>query len=177
MILFRLTFCRFSTEAYTSTLRCCSGQNWTKRVHKMRQQTTPNWAFALHLQTATAPHKQLQPAKLRDAPDGVYEGVRCARQQSEVARNDSRDIFVDSKLRLRSTKNSLHRKTSSFHAREPICCDGYITYEKAAFTKCLLLSRRMLHLFLERSRTPTEEKIASPWELVRQMAQKRPNEG
>ena len=30
VILFRLAFRRFSTEAYTSTLRCCSGRNWSK---------------------------------------------------------------------------------------------------------------------------------------------------
>ena len=81
--------------------------------------TTPNCTFALHLLTATAPHKQLQPANLRDAPDGVYEGVGCARQQSEAARNDSRGVFANSKLRPSSTQNSQNRKTIPFHAREP----------------------------------------------------------
>ena len=43
VILFRLAVCRFSTEAYTSTSRCCSGRNWSKLgVHKMRQKTIPN---------------------------------------------------------------------------------------------------------------------------------------
>ena len=71
------------------------------------------------MRTATAPHKQLHPAKSRDAPDGVYEGVGCARQQSEAAKNGSRGVLVISKLRPSSTKNSQNRKAISFHAREP----------------------------------------------------------
>ena len=39
----------------------------------------------------------------------MYEGVGCARQQSEAARNDSRGVFVMSKLRASSTKNSQNR--------------------------------------------------------------------
>ena len=55
VILFRLAVRGFSTEAYNSTLRCCSGRNWSKiGVHKMRQKSTPNWTFALHLRTLTA---------------------------------------------------------------------------------------------------------------------------
>ena len=42
----------------------------------------------------TVPHKQPQPAKLRYAPDGVCEGVGCARQQSSAAaRNDLRGVL------------------------------------------------------------------------------------
>ena len=52
------------------------------------------WTFALHLRTATAAHRQLQPEKLRDAPGGGYEGGECARQQSEAARNDSRGVLI-----------------------------------------------------------------------------------
>ena len=71
------------------------------------------------MRTTTTPHEQLQTAKLRDAPDEVYEGVGCTRQQSKAARNDSRGVFVNSKLRPSRTKNSENRKTISFHAREP----------------------------------------------------------
>ena len=65
----------------------------------------------------TASRKHLQPAKLRDAPDGVCEGVGCARQQSVAARNDSRGVFVNLKVRLSSTKISHNRKSIPFHAR------------------------------------------------------------
>ena len=58
-------------------------------------------AFARHLRTATAPHRTLQPAKLRDVllmgcagasgePDG---------SQPWAGRNDSRGVPVHSKLR------------------------------------------------------------------------------
>lgn len=47
------------------------------------KKTTPNWAFALHLRTAAASHRKMQPAKLGDSPDdGVCEAVVCARHQS-----------------------------------------------------------------------------------------------
>ena len=86
----------------------------------MRQKQPPTERLRFTCgQLHTASHKQLQPAKLREAPDGVYEGVGCARQQSEVARNDSRGVFVYSKFRPRSTKSSQNRRTISFHAREP----------------------------------------------------------
>ena len=43
VIFLRLAACRFSTEAYTSTSRCCSVRNWSKfgGVHKMRQKQPP----------------------------------------------------------------------------------------------------------------------------------------
>ena len=56
--------------------------------------------------TATARHKQPQSAKLKDVPDAVREGVVCARQHSEAARNDSRGALVNSKLRPSSAKKS-----------------------------------------------------------------------
>ena len=88
---------------------------WSKVVEFWGPQSetknkTPKWAFAHHLRTATASHRKLQPAKLRDAPDGVREGVGCARRRSYAARNDSRGAFVCSNLRAsRSTKNPLKR--------------------------------------------------------------------
>ena len=88
------------------------------------------------MRTATAPHKQLQPAKLRDAPDGVYEGVGCARQQSEAARNDSRGVIVNSKLRPSSTKNSQNGKSISFHAREPSAMDTSPTKKRLSLKVC-----------------------------------------
>ena len=103
--------------------------------------------FALHLWTTTAPHKQLQPAKLRDAPDGVCEGVGCARQQSEAARNDSRGVFVNSNLRPSSTKNSQDRKTTSSHAREPSAMATSPTKKRFSPRK-KLSSRRVFLLIL-----------------------------
>ena len=106
VILFRTAFRRFSTEAYTSTWRCCSGRNWTKNgVHQMREKKQlPSERLHLtcgQLQLLTS-NELLPPAKLNYAP--VYEGVRCGRQQSEAARNNSRGVFVKSKLRPSSPK-------------------------------------------------------------------------
>lgn len=96
------------------------GLQWSKIVEirktQMRQITikSPDWAFALHAQIATAPRKQPQPAKSRQAPDGVYGSAGCARQQSQAARNDSRDIFVKSKLRKHKTLKKRSSKASSY---------------------------------------------------------------
>ena len=46
-----------------------------------------------------------------DAPDGVCEGVGCARRYSLAARNDSGGVFVNSKLRASST---IPRKITKF---------------------------------------------------------------
>ena len=115
-----LALCSFSTEAYSSTSRCFSRRNWEKLgVHKSTQKTTPNQTFALCLWTASSPHTQLQqPAKLGDAPDGVYETVWCVKNQSDAARNDSQAVFMISKSRPRSTNNSQNRKNISFHVRD-----------------------------------------------------------
>ena len=55
---------------------------WSKLVEiwGAQNEAKNNPQFALHLRTAAAPHRKLQPAKLRDARDGVCEGV--ARRQS-----------------------------------------------------------------------------------------------
>ena len=128
VILFRLAFVRFSTtEAYTSTLRCCSGRNWskfggtgTRNEIKTNPQLT-NCKFALHLRTATAPHKQLQPAKLRGAPDGVCESVGCTRQQSVVgSQKRLRRCFPELEVASQQHKNSQNRKKTTVHARDPI---------------------------------------------------------
>ena len=65
---------------------------------------------ALLLRTATAHHTPLQPEKLRDALDGVYEDVGRTRNQSEAAREDSRGVFIDPTLRPSIVKNSQTRK-------------------------------------------------------------------
>ena len=82
-ILFRLAVPHFSTGAYTLTLRCCSGRNWSQVWHTHNEtKGTPQLDVCTSLpDTGTAPHKQTQPAKLRTAPYGVREGVGCARQQ------------------------------------------------------------------------------------------------
>ena len=49
-------------------------------VQKIGPKKNKNWIFALHLRTASASDRQPQPAKLRHAPDGVFESVGCARQ-------------------------------------------------------------------------------------------------
>ena len=103
----------------------------------------PQLKFALHLRTATVPHKQLQPAKLRDAPDAVCEGVGCARQQSWAARNNSQGVLVNSKLRASITKNPKSQEylfsrtraytiaTSSMKTRlsPNVCCSSGRYYE------------------------------------------------
>ena len=52
-------------------------------VQEMRLKTTaPTERFHFEvLRTAAAPRRKLQPAKLRDAPGGMCEGVGCARRQ------------------------------------------------------------------------------------------------
>ena len=67
----------------------------------------------------TAHHKQRQPAKLRNAPDGVCEGVGCAIHQSQTAQNDSRGVFMNSKLRSSSVTPPENSRSIPFHAREP----------------------------------------------------------
>ena len=135
------------------------------------------------MRTATAPHKQLlQPVKLRDAPDGVYEGVGCARQQSEAARNDSRGVFMNSKLRPSSTKTpkiaKLFRVTRG--GLVPITSAMATSPTKKGFSpKRLLFSSRMFCLFLERSRNTFSgrENYVPVGVCVRHWAQKRAKKG
>ena len=111
---FQIGRLRLSTEAYTSTLRCCSGQNWSKfGVHNMRQKTTPN--VALNWRTAIAPHKQQQPPKFRDAPHAVRDNVGCSRQRSQASGCDSRGVFGNSQWRAGSTNPP--RSQTHFNSR------------------------------------------------------------
>ena len=49
MILFRLTSVRFSTEVYTSTLRCCSGRKFVVILGTQNEtKTMPNRTFAFY---------------------------------------------------------------------------------------------------------------------------------
>ena len=96
---------------------------------RQKQRLTPIRTFALQeVRTgATAPHSQLQPVKLRGAPNGVCESVGCARQQSYpyAARNDSLFFFVKSKLRASSTQHSQKRK---FISPAGACCSGSVRH-------------------------------------------------
>ena len=64
------------------------------KIRQEKKQPLTDRLHLLHLPTATAPHRKLQPAKLRDAADVVCEGVGCTRRQSQAARNDSRGALV-----------------------------------------------------------------------------------
>ena len=120
MILFRvLAFCSFSTEAYSSTSRCFSRQDWKKfGVPKSRQKTTPNQTFALYLWTATAPHKQLQqPGKLGDVSDGPSGAPKSSRMQPET----THELFSGTQEVATPQHEQLpNRKNTSFHVLEAI---------------------------------------------------------
>ena len=134
MILFRLSFRRFSTEAYTSILRCCSGRNWTKReVHKMRQKPTPNWTFALHLRTDT------QAATASEIEGRSWWGqkrrTRCFR-----------------KLEVATQQHKKHRKAISFRAREPSAMAASPMKKRLSPSVCCSPGGCFFNLFLGRTR-------------------------
>lgn len=104
-----IAFGKLSTEADTAMCpRGCSDRNWSKFVwgsQNETKKTTPNLSCALYLRAATAPYRKMKSALLRDALGGVWGGVECARA-AVVGRNDPRGVFVTSKLRASSKKNS-----------------------------------------------------------------------
>ena len=103
---------------------------------------------------------------MRDAPDEVYEGVGCTRQQSKAARNDSRGVFVNSKLRPSRTKNSENRKTISFHAREPSAMATSHMKNDFHQTYAVLQADDFIYSW-DVPETRAEEKTMFPGELVR----------
>ena len=92
----------------TTTLRVCNGRNWAKcRRRETRQKKTP--PTPLQRWTATGPHKKPLPAKLGDAPDGVFDGHRGARKQSKAQKGNTRGALGNSKLRASRMKMSPNR--------------------------------------------------------------------
>ena len=102
---------------HLSTLRCCRSRNWSKFGVLKRDKKKHIWTFALHLRTATAPHKQPLPATLMHSPDGLCEGVGCARQQAWAARNDSRGCIRE--LDIISWKKQFNQFTPNPPSTQP----------------------------------------------------------
>ena len=63
--------------------------------------------------------RKLQPAKSRDAPDGVCEGVGCARCGSHEQRETTHEMFSCTlKLRTSSTKELAEKRSSGLISRK-----------------------------------------------------------
>ena len=73
--------------------------------------------FALHLRTATAPHKNLQPATLRRAPDGVCSSK--VRQTVVGCQKHPTRCFWELEVASQMHKKLAKSLNISFHAREP----------------------------------------------------------
>ena len=128
------------------------------RCTNMRQQTKkPNRTFARHyLRTATAPHWKLQPAKLRDAQDGVCEGVGCTRPQAVVGSEKRLTrCFLVFEVASEKHKKLANAQKKCFHfAQGSVAYNGYYTSPVNNSLKYyqVLVFRRMIHLFSTRSR-------------------------
>ena len=97
----RLDARHLSAEAYTSTLGCCSGRNWSK-IGRLKNKTKNNpQTESLYCTCGIATYSTSQAItarEMRHAPCGVCGGIGCTRQQSQAPRNGSRGVFVYSKL-------------------------------------------------------------------------------
>ena len=119
VILFRLAVCRFSTETYTSTLRCCSGRNMSKfGVHKMIRKATPTERFHF-----TCGQLQLLTSNKSPRNSGTLL-MGCVKASGALDSNRTHqeathDVVSWSKLRASSAKIAQNRSNISINTREP----------------------------------------------------------
>ena len=150
VILLRLGFRRFLSEMVTPQLWGAAvvetGRNFG---YTKWDKTSLNGTFlALHVETAITHHTNNSQRHRETLLIGVWG--RRARQKAVVGYwNDSRGVFVNSKLRPSSTKNSKNRETTwiiNFTHGSLVRWLYHVLYGKTAFNGMLLFSRRILSI-------------------------------
>ena len=97
-------------------IEICGTQNKTRSDFQLRMNVCTSIAGRY------SSSQQPMPAKLSNAPGGVYDDVGCARQQSQAARSDSQDVFVFSNFRASNTKSSPKLRNAPGGVNDDVRC-------------------------------------------------------